>query len=87
SLQVSSDLEQANSDISQLTDNNSQLTSEITSLKTQLAQTESQLSNQDLDLKKEYFFNGAIVLAIGLIFGLVLPRLTARKKGSMENWK
>jgi SH3 domain protein len=87
SLQISSDLTQANSDISQLTANNNQLTSEISSLKKQLAQTESQLSNQDLDLKKEYFFNGAIVLAIGLILGLVIPRLSARKKGSMESWK
>ena len=87
SLQLSSELTQANNDISQLTENNNQLTNEITSLKTQLAKTESQLSNQDLDLKKEYFFNGAIVLAIGLFLGLVLPRLSVRKKGSMESWK
>lgn len=87
SLQISSDLTNANNNITQLTDQNSQLTSEIASLKKQLAQTESQLSNQDLDLKKEYFFNGAIVLGIGLILGLVLPRISTRKKGSMESWK
>ena len=86
-VQISSELMQANSNISQLTENNNQLTNEISLLKTKLAKTESQLSNQDLDLKKEYFFNGAIVLALGLLLGIVLPRLAASKKGSMESWK
>ncbi|MCO4797838.1 MAG: TIGR04211 family SH3 domain-containing protein [Colwelliaceae bacterium] len=85
--QISIDLEQANTDIAQYNERNTILTNEITELKQKLTQTESQLSNQDLDLKKEYFFNGAIVLVIGLILGLVLPRLSVRKKGSMESWK
>lgn len=87
SLKISADLAQANNNISQLTADNSQLSSELTALRKQLTQTQSQLSNQDLAIKKEYFFNGAIVLVIGLILGLVLPRLSARKKGSMESWK
>jgi len=87
SQQASADLIQVQNEMSQLDQQTSQLNAEITTLKQQLALTESKLSNQDLDLKKEYFFNGAIVLAIGLIFGLIIPRLSVRKKGSMENWK
>lgn len=85
--QTDNSLAEANAKIDELNQQNIQLTDQISSLKNQLATTESQLSNQDLDLKKEYFFNGAIVLAIGLILGLVLPRLTVRKKASMESWK
>lgn len=84
---IVSDLEQANNDLAKLSQKNSQLTNEISALKQTLAKTESQLSNQDLDLKKEYFFNGAIVLAVGLLLGLVIPRLSVRKKASMESWK
>jgi SH3 domain protein len=45
------------------------------------------LKDQDTNIKKEWFFNGAIVLVIGLLLGLILPRLAARRKGSMDNWK
>lgn len=85
--QISSDLTLAQTEITQLTEQAELLNGEISSLKTQLAQTQSKLSNQDLDLKKEYFFNGAIVLGIGLLFGLIIPRLSLRKKSSMESWK
>ncbi len=85
--QITSDLTLAQSEITQLTEQAELLNGEISSLKTQLAQTQSKLSNQDLDLKKEYFFNGAIVLGIGLLLGLIIPRLSLRKKSSMESWK
>jgi len=87
SQQASTDLIQVQNEMSQLDQQTSQLNAEITALKQQLTLTESKLTNQDLDLKKEYFFNGAIVLGLGLIFGLIIPRLSVRKKGSMENWK
>ena len=51
-----------------------------------LTQTKSQLKNQDTDIKKQWFFNGAIVLGIGLLFGLILPRLFSKRKANMENW-
>lgn len=73
--------------VEEINEKNASLISEITILKKQLLYTQSQLSNQDLDLKKEYFFNGAIVLAIGLLLGIILPRLSVRKKASMESWK
>lgn len=87
SQQIATDLTLAQAEITQLTEQAELLNGEISSLKTQLSQTQSKLSNQDLDLKKEYFFNGAIVLAIGLFLGLILPRLSVRKKSSMASWK
>lgn len=63
------------------------LSNRITTLERQLATAQSKLDNQDMDVKKEWFFNGAIVLGIGLLFGLILPRLASRKKSSMESWK
>lgn len=58
----------------------------ITTLNMDLSQTKSQLKNQDTNIKKEWFFNGAIVLGLGLLLGLVLPRLFSKRKSSMENW-
>ena len=80
-------LTQANNKISQLQAQNKQLESQLSFVNKDLTTTKSKLSTQDLDIKKEYFFNGAIVLVIGLLFGLILPRLIVRKKASMDNWK
>lgn len=66
---------------------NIELTNQITALESQLSTTQAKLSNQDLDIKKEWFFNGAIVMGIGLILGLLLPRLASRRKSSMDSWK
>ena len=66
---------------------NVELTNQITALESQLSTTQAKLSSQDLDIKKEWFFNGAIVMGIGLILGLLLPRLASRRKSSMDSWK
>lgn len=66
---------------------NVELANQITALESQLSTTQAKLSNQDLDIKKEWFFNGAIVMGIGLILGLLLPRLASRRKSSMDSWK
>ncbi|GHF85141.1 SH3 domain protein [Thalassotalea marina] len=90
----SEDYQQASS---QLTDNNqlitslqsreAELSSQIENLNKQLDTLRGQLDNQDLEIKKEYFFNGAIVLVVGLILGIVLPRISVKKRSSMDNWK
>ncbi len=85
--QSESSLSLANREINQLKTNEKALNEQITTLTKELNAAKSKVDNQDLALKKEYFFNGAIVLAIGLILGLVLPRLAARKRSSMDNWK
>ena len=87
SQQMDSQLNTANSEISQLTEQSKQLTNELDVLKKQLATSQSKLSNQDMDIKKEWFFNGAIVLFIGLVVGLIIPHISFRKKSSMDSWK
>lgn len=79
-------LENSRGQIESLKTERSDLQNSIAALNMELAQTKSQLKNQDTDIKKQWFFNGAIVLSIGLLFGLVLPRLFSKRKTSMENW-
>lgn len=85
--QSEASLSLANQQINQLKENEKALNKQITALTRDLATAQSKVDNQDLALKKEYFFNGAIVLAVGLILGLILPRLATRKRSSMDNWK
>ena len=63
------------------------LQEQVTKLTKELEKTKAEVSNQDIELKKQYFFNGAIVLGVGLILGLLLPRLAIRRRSSMESWK
>jgi len=84
---MSEELTQARNTIEVLSSEKSQLNAEISQLNKTLIATQSKLKDQDTNIKKEWFFNGAIVLVIGLLLGLIIPRLTARRKGSMDNWK
>jgi SH3 domain protein len=84
---MSEELAQAKNTIENLSSEKSQLNNEISQLNKTLMVTRSKLKDQDTNIKKEWFFNGAIVLVIGLLLGLILPRLAARRKGSMDNWK
>jgi SH3 domain protein len=84
---MSTELAQAQSAITKLSDEKSQLNNEISQLNKTLITTQSKLKDQDTNIKKEWFFNGAIVLVIGLVLGLIIPRLGGRRKGSMDNWK
>jgi len=59
---------------------------ELTQVKQSLQAVQSKLKGQDTEIKKQWFFNGAIVLGIGLVLGLVLPRFFARRRSSMEKW-
>ncbi|NQZ80723.1 MAG: TIGR04211 family SH3 domain-containing protein [Colwellia sp.] len=80
-------LNEANNNTEQLISDKKKLNSEISSLNTELTEVKSQLKDQDMNIKREWFFNGAIVLIIGLVLGLLIPQLTARKKSSMDSWK
>ena len=66
---------------------NKLLIKEVSQLKSTLADTTNQLKGQGIELEKQWFFNGAIVLIIGLIFGLVIPKLFSRRANSMDSWK
>jgi len=84
---MSQELTQARNSIEVLSSEKSQLNEEISQLNKILVTTQSKLKDQDTNIKKEWFFNGAIVLVIGLLLGLIIPRLSVRRKGSMDNWK
>jgi SH3 domain protein len=84
---LSEELTQAKTTIERLNSEKSQLNNEISQLSKTLITTRSKLKDQDTSIKKEWFYNGAIVLIIGLLLGLIIPRLASRRKGSMDNWK
>jgi SH3 domain protein len=83
---VTEQLNEAISEIDALKSERSDLQNSIAALNMNLTETKSQLKNQDTSIKKQWFFNGAIVLSIGLLFGLILPRLFSKRKSGMENW-
>jgi SH3 domain protein len=83
---VTQQLNEAISEIDALKSERSDLQNSISALNMDLTATKSQLKNQDTSIKKQWFFNGAIVLSIGLLFGLILPRLFSKRKSGMENW-
>jgi SH3 domain protein len=84
---MSEELSQSRNTIQNLSSEKAQLNNEISQLNKTLITIRAKLKDQDTNIKKEWFYNGAIVLVIGLLLGLILPRLTSRRKGSMDNWK
>jgi SH3 domain protein len=84
---MSEALSQARNTIDNLNSEKAKLNNEISQLNKTLIITSSKLKDQDTNIKKEWFFNGAIVLVIGLVLGLIIPRLAGRRKDSMDNWK
>jgi SH3 domain protein len=62
------------------------LQTEFTKIQKELQRVQSKLKDQDTEIKKQWFFNGAIVLGIGLVLGLILPRFFARRRSEMDNW-
>jgi SH3 domain protein len=85
--QLDSQLNNLKETVSSVNDSSSQLNNEIAVLTNQLASTQAKLKTQDTDIQKQWFWTGAIVLGIGLILGLIIPKLSGRRRGSMDNWK
>ena len=83
---IAQQLSEATLEVDALKSERIDLQNSISALNMDLTQTKSQLKSQDTDIKKQWFFNGAIVLSIGLLFGLILPRLFSKRKSSMQNW-
>jgi SH3 domain protein len=78
----------ANNKIDNLSNEKKSLSDKINILSAELKETKGQLINQDANLTKEWFFNGAIVLFAGLILGLIIPKIgTGRRRENMDNWK
>jgi SH3 domain protein len=77
----------AETELKKLKEKHQQLTNDLAKATQTLSESLEKLSVQDTDLKKEWFYNGAIVLLIGLLVGVVISRLPVRRKPSMQNWK
>lgn len=77
----------AETELNKLNSQHQQLTNDLAKATKTLSVSLEKLAIQETDLKKEWFYNGAIVLLIGLLIGVVITRLPVRKKPSMENWK
>lgn len=81
-------IEQDKTTINRLQEKNTSLKNQLATLNADLTSTKSKLKDQDTNIKKEWFFNGAIVLGLGLLLGLIIPRLaSSRKQQSMNSWK
>lgn len=81
-----SQLMQMKSNINLLQSENNDLKNNISDQNDVLTQTKSQLKNQNIDLQKQWFFMGAIVLGFGLLLGLILPRLFSRRASKIASW-
>jgi SH3 domain protein len=78
-----------NGKIASSSDYSNQLDGEVNQLKQveqQLKSTQAKVKDQDAKILTQRFYNGAIVLGVGLILGLILPRFFARRRSSMESW-
>lgn len=80
------ELNELKSTIDLLNQEKNSLETEYKQVQQQLEQALSKVKDQDTNIKKQWFFNGAIVLGIGLILGLILPKFFARRRTSMDNW-
>jgi len=84
--QLDGEVNELKSKVNLLTNDKKELSIELKKLTDTLVQTQAKIKDQDTDIKKQWFFTGALVLGIGLILGLILPRFFARRRGSMESW-
>ena len=83
---LTSQLTQAQNEIERLNTETKNFEIKVSQINKELDETKLKIKNQDTELKKEWFFNGAIVLVIGLLLGLIIPKISGRKKSSMDNW-
>ena len=86
SNQLDGEVNDLKSKVNLLTNDKKKLSAELKELTATLAQTRTKIKDQDTNIKKQWFFNGAIVLGLGLVLGLILPRFFTRRRGAMENW-
>lgn len=98
-LQAQQELESAKMTLTQNVDEQADLRLELNSLQNEKQQLESQLvelnkqlvaaksvqQEQNFEIKKQWFINGAIVLGVGLLLGLILPKLSTPKR-KMNSW-
>jgi len=84
--QLDGELNQLKSSVEILNQDKKQLSSQLMKVQKQLKTSQSKVKDQDSKILAQRFYNGAIVLGVGLILGLVLPRFFARRRSSMDSW-
>lgn len=85
--QLDGEVNKLKSTIALINEDKDKLQTEFTKIQQQLKKTQSKVKDQDTNIKKQWFFNGAIVLGVGLILGLILPKIFARRRSSMGSWE
>jgi len=86
SAQLDGEVNELKNTIDIINQENEKLKAEFQQVEQQLKQSQSKVKDQDTNIKKQWFFNGALVLGVGLILGLILPKFFARRRSSMDSW-
>jgi SH3 domain protein len=84
--QLDGEVNQLRSSVEILTKDKNELLTQLKQVEQQLKITVSKVKDQDTKILTQRFYNGAIVLVIGLFLGLIVPRLFARRRSSMDSW-
>jgi SH3 domain protein len=84
--QLDGEVNQLRSSVEILTKDKNELLTQLKQAEQQLKMTLSKVKDQDTKILTQRFYNGAIVLVIGLFLGLIVPRIFARRKSSMDSW-
>lgn len=80
------ELNELKSSVEKLNQDKEKLSSQLEKVQLLLTKTQSKVKNQDDEILTQRFYNGAIVLGVGLLCGLLLPRIFTRRRNSMDNW-
>lgn len=86
SNQLDGEVNQLRSSVEILSKDKENLLTQLNQVEKQLKSTQAQVKDQDAKILTQRFYNGAIVLGVGLLLGLILPKLFARRRSSMESW-
>jgi SH3 domain protein len=84
--QLDGEVNQLRSSVEILTKDKNELLTQLKQVEQQLKITVSKVKDQDTKILTQRFYNGAIVLVIGLFLGLIVPRFFARRRSSMDSW-
>ena len=84
--QLDGEVNKLRSSVDILTKDRNKLLTQLKQVEQQLKTTTSKVKDQDTKILTQRFYNGAIVLVIGLFLGLIVPRIFARRKSSMDSW-
>lgn len=84
--QLDGEVNQLRSSVEILSKDKEKLLTQLKQVEQQLKVTLTKVKDQDTKILTQRFYNGAIVLGIGLILGLIIPKFFARRKSSMDSW-